>query len=849
MASGAPKTPRPGTGSAAAPARRDLSGVAEGGGPGMHRKMCKKIAQLTKVIYALNTKNDEHEESIQALKDTHQEEIQRILAETRETALQYESKVEEAQMLQRHIQVLEAALEKHRKHKEEALSEIATCKEEYLEDDPQARQGSKMFLFKKVGRSEPDVGKNVWACSEDSVGFANQPWAFVRDTWENQGKLSGIPSMDLQEVVGEMVKLKWENQPSTEDYTRKASQLQTSQERERALQQPLADSYKEGQQRKNNGTQEVASDQQVGELEAHLEARGQEISELKKYSQKLKEKMQDLKMQLKEAQQVTAESQSISKTLEEELVIAKEKLLLQEKELMHKREAMQGAPNSRSKSRSQVDGLKDRNVHPQRALPIRHSQGSQAGGASQDPFVQQSEISKQSKEKAKIRDQPTSVLSTRNGEKQRLDPRGTPKKEDKRSSASLPKETTKTLQEEWYYQKTELEAQVTRLKQILEQQEKTFREAFKQQDLLHSSKEKEKVLQDAIKQSQDHEVQLEASQQKAINLLEKEFKEVKETWKNEYDDKFKAHRQSHIREMQALEDKARKVLQSELQRMQKQQSLLIDSLRKELSEQQVSSMVRSKVEEELQEELKNLMGVQKQQEESYQAQVQSLKDELEKCQKEISRLKKENSLLKDAVDLLSGDVELQKQSASELQGRENQEKRLDEIEEKSRKRAPRLEDLHLISCLQDKLNEKEEMIKELMDGRTFQHPLLPRREVQSNRSFSFSTSPVTCLTPIAKQKKKMDEAAPSCIVTVPNLASYAKSFLSGELRPKRTQPQNIKSTSLDQNLGCVRVCCPSIPALENKPPSSLQSNETSKPKDAQKPDLRHQEWFTKYFSF
>ncbi|XP_025032802.1 protein FAM184B-like, partial [Python bivittatus] len=174
--------------------------------------------------------------------------------------------------------------------------------------------------------------------------------------------------------------------------------------------------------------------------------------------------------------------------------------------------------------------------------------------------------------------------------------------------------------------------------------------------------------------------------------------------------------------------------------------------------------------------------------------------------------------------------------------------RLEEVEEKSRKRAPRLEDLHLISRLQDKLNEKEEMIKELMDGRTFQHPLLPNREMQCNRSFSFNTSPVTCLTPIAK-KKKMDEAAPSCIVTVPNLASYAKSFLSGELRPKRTQPQNIKSTGLDQNLGCVRVCCPSIPALENKPPSSLQSNETSKLKDTQKPDSRHQEWFTKYFSF
>lgn len=47
------------------------------------------------VIYALNTKNDEHESAIQALKDAHEEEIQQILAETREKILQYKSRVSE----------------------------------------------------------------------------------------------------------------------------------------------------------------------------------------------------------------------------------------------------------------------------------------------------------------------------------------------------------------------------------------------------------------------------------------------------------------------------------------------------------------------------------------------------------------------------------------------------------------------------------------------------------------------------------------------------------------------------------------------------------------------------------
>lgn len=40
--------------------------------------------------------------------------------------------------------------------------------------------------------------------------------------------------------------------------------------------------------------------------------------------------------------------------------------------------------------------------------------------------------------------------------------------------------------------------------------------------------------------------------------------------------------------------------------------------------------------------------------------------------------------------------------------------RLKELEEKSRKWESRPEDTHLINCLQDKLSEKEEIIKQLV---------------------------------------------------------------------------------------------------------------------------------------
>ncbi|XP_042109204.1 protein FAM184A isoform X7 [Ovis aries] len=94
----------------------------------LHLKMSKKIAQLTKVIYALNTKNDEHESAIQALKDAHEEEIQQILAETREKILQYKSRVTEELDLRRKIQVLEASLEDHIKTKQQALTEFEAYK-------------------------------------------------------------------------------------------------------------------------------------------------------------------------------------------------------------------------------------------------------------------------------------------------------------------------------------------------------------------------------------------------------------------------------------------------------------------------------------------------------------------------------------------------------------------------------------------------------------------------------------------------------------------------------------------------------------------------------------------------
>ncbi|KAJ8383361.1 hypothetical protein AAFF_G00221510 [Aldrovandia affinis] len=90
----------------------------------LHLKMSKKIAQLTKVIYALNTKNDEQEADLQVLKEVHEEEVQQILSETQEKILEYQSRIDEETDLRRRLQSLEESAELHERAKRRALAEF-----------------------------------------------------------------------------------------------------------------------------------------------------------------------------------------------------------------------------------------------------------------------------------------------------------------------------------------------------------------------------------------------------------------------------------------------------------------------------------------------------------------------------------------------------------------------------------------------------------------------------------------------------------------------------------------------------------------------------------------------------
>ncbi|XP_061325862.1 protein FAM184B isoform X3 [Pezoporus flaviventris] len=715
MASGINKIHQPGTCSASKAAR---SSSAEECSQEMHMKMCKKIAQLTKVIYALNTKNDEHEASIQALREAHEEEIQHILAETRETILQCKSKVEEEQLLRKHIQALEIAVEQHKRLKEEALAELMLCKKQVEEREPRTQ----IKQVQTVLSVDTDFENKLLHLSQESDGLVNECKASRRQNIDEKVILDEKYSVEGQPLINEMKNLKSENQRASEEYTQKTSKLQASCEKEKetlkkATQQSMIETkncqQREMEQRKSSEAEKGFLLQQVKKLEADLEEKNQKINEMKKHSQKLKERIQ-----------------------------------------------------------------------------------------------------------------------------------------------------------------------VAQLKQILDQQASNFKESLKKHSL-QSNKEKEKLLQDLqniIKENQNVKLQLEASHQKVLKMLEKsknqELKETEERLKKEFNETFKSQHQSHRLEIQTLEEKAKKELHDELEQIQKQQTALLGSLRMELSEQQTLCTNLRKQIEELQMELRSVRTLKKQQariqfllhchvvfcksssikflsseiikEGSSQSQIRSFHEELEKCQSEISELKKENLLLKDTMELLSPELKSQKEEAVHLQDSEKQPRRLKELEEKSRKWESRSEDAHLISCLQDKLSEKEEIIKQLAEGRKCQHSHLANNESYRNRSFSFNPNR-GCSTPSMKKKKTIE--APSRVVSVPNLASYAKSFLSCDLRSKRSAPQITKSTSLDRSPGCLRVGFPSAQSSDSSAATRAHGSELPQTKDDQKEDSQHQEWFTKYFSF
>ncbi|XP_060044279.1 protein FAM184B isoform X2 [Erinaceus europaeus] len=463
--------------------------------------------------------------------------------------------------------------------------------------------------------------------------------------------------------------------------------------------------------------------------------------------------------------------------------------------------------------------------------------------------------------------------------------------------ASLLKEKApdiQRLQEEWQSQKARLQAQVSQMQEALEQCAQDYREDLQELKRL-SDHERERLqgeLQETVQQSQAVKAQLEAAHQQALRALEKaKNRELQESSQG-----LQLQHQAHQLQLQALEEKARQELQGERERMLAQQALLLESLRQELSEQRAACSEHQKGLEALQAELRALgsegrrpgdaqgledsedhaqaggdgeqgapeEGAPREEDTQRLDAVRSLRAALQEHRQEALQLRDQLRLLEEdqqaqrtwkvellrqkhreemqalAADFSSAQAQLQARLAA-------LEAELKECGEKAGKGAsPRSEDTQLIGRLQTRLKEQEDIIRQLTEERRFHYAAFPSAMSHRNRSFSFNRHP-GYLTP--SMKKKRVEEVPSRVVSVPNLASYAKNFLSGDLSSRINAPPITKSPSLDPSPGGGRPYKPTQP-LDVKTATRTQEGEAGQPKEAQqKQGSAHQEWFTKYFSF
>ncbi|CAI9164148.1 unnamed protein product [Rangifer tarandus platyrhynchus] len=343
----------------------------------LHLKMSKKIAQLTKVIYALNTKNDEHESAIQALKDAHEEEIQQILAETREKILQYKSRVTEELDLRRKIQVLEASLEDHIKVKQQALTEFEAYKRR-VEDMQLCAEAQHVQRIVTMSREVEEIRRRfeerlrsfgqlqVQFEKDKRLALEDLRTAHRREIQEllqcrqdhsasvskGQEKAEELHRVEVEALNKTLEELRLERKRLIEDYEGKLHKAQSFYEHELdtlkrsqlfTAESLQASKEKEADLRKEFQGQEAILRKTIGKLKTELQMVQDEAGSLRDKCQKLQialvtaeNNVQVLQKQLDDAKEGEMALLSRHKEVESELAGARERLQQQASDLVLK---------------------------------------------------------------------------------------------------------------------------------------------------------------------------------------------------------------------------------------------------------------------------------------------------------------------------------------------------------------------------------------------------------------------------------------------------------------------------------------------------------------------------------
>ncbi|XP_064781661.1 protein FAM184A isoform X1 [Oncorhynchus masou masou] len=163
----------------------------------LHLKMSKKIAQLTKVIYALNTKNDEHEDEMESLREAHEDEVQHIVTETHDKIMQYKSKMVDEVDLKRHLQSLEESVELHEHMKRQALAEFEMYRQR-MEDSQLCTEAQHTQRVVSMSREVEEMRRDF---EEKLRSFGQAQAQFEQDKRRAIDELRTTHRQEVQELL------------------------------------------------------------------------------------------------------------------------------------------------------------------------------------------------------------------------------------------------------------------------------------------------------------------------------------------------------------------------------------------------------------------------------------------------------------------------------------------------------------------------------------------------------------------------------------------------------------------------------------------------------------------------
>ncbi|XP_034533991.1 protein FAM184A isoform X2 [Notolabrus celidotus] len=343
----------------------------------LHLKMSKKIAQLTKVIYALNTKNDEHEEEIESLKEAHEDEVQHIVTETRDKIMQYKSKMSDEADLRRRLAGLEESVELHEHMKRQALAEFEMYRQR-MEDSQLCTEAQHtqrvVSMSREVEEMRRDFEEKLRSFSTAQAQFEAEKRRALEDlrtthrqevedllnkqhnqsasSTEDQEKLAELHRQEVEALMERVEELSKDKVRLVEEYEAKLGKAQEYYERElEAMRRThqlttenlLAWKRTEVELRKEFQAQEAALQRSLSKLRSELQKAQEEARENRDKTNRLQTSLanaegtiKNLHKQLEEAIQDGEIWVMQLKDTEYELESSRERVQQQATEILHK---------------------------------------------------------------------------------------------------------------------------------------------------------------------------------------------------------------------------------------------------------------------------------------------------------------------------------------------------------------------------------------------------------------------------------------------------------------------------------------------------------------------------------